>query len=754
MLHPTENTVEQRGPSNARFQAPDFASGAGALARGGEQLGKGIGDVAEAADKIGEEYDTAAVKQADAQDLTQLTQIRADVLSARGFDVQTALADARTKITQIRNTRLASLKGKRQQRMYTDVFDRRNLAMEETFANHSVSQIAEAHDNAAKDRAATYGEAAVRSFGTKEFDTNVDTALGEVATYNRGQLPEVVARQQFIAKSAILKKAIGAMAEDPDQAAHAALAIDQYAKELTPDDEHDLRKSVQPILNENRRDADVGAAFARAPFGPNAKPTDTAAPPTSATPPPPAPSSGPHPAAPVAPHMTGDKFVPVAGARITDNAAAHRARGSSLNNAVDYAAPAGTPIHAPMSGTVVKNWYDPKGGWSLVIQHPNGRVTGYAHMRTQSHLAAGAHVEPDIPIGSVGSTGDATGPHVHFTVRMSPAGAKVDPESVLWDKNSVNPHSVPWKEPDKPVPRETGGEPQQFQAQEHGDLEGALNYLHARAKAENWSDYRYNQAVDKARQVAGVQNELQNQHEEDKYSAATAVAVKLDKSFTSISQIPGFGGLKPEYQKTLQNWADANAKAAMGDQVKANGDRYLYLKLLAGDPTKRGAFLGIDLAQERPNMTGSEYVSLSTDQEKLRLQPNGELAANLGKVHYLANRYVPVKKGSPFTNEQQVQYSDRLRIAIERRQGAEKHPLLDKDYDDIARALVTTIVPAGGKAQPLFEQSHIGGQIDAAHTYQQIPPDVAQELTNQLARQGRHHSQKDVVAEWLRTRAR
>ncbi len=88
-------------------------------------------------------------------------------------------------------------------------------------------------------------------------------------------------------------------------------------------------------------------------------------------------------------------------------------------NAVDLAAPKGTPIVAAATGDVV---IARSGGWNggygsyVVIQHDNGSQTLYSHM---SKVATydGAHVVQGQVIGYVGQTGLATGPHVHFEIR-------------------------------------------------------------------------------------------------------------------------------------------------------------------------------------------------------------------------------------------------------------------------------------------------------------------------------------------------
>jgi murein DD-endopeptidase MepM/ murein hydrolase activator NlpD len=96
---------------------------------------------------------------------------------------------------------------------------------------------------------------------------------------------------------------------------------------------------------------------------------------------------------------------------------------------VDYAAPAGTPIHATGDGIVdfigVQRGY----GNVIIIKHHNGYKTVYAHQsRFASGLRKGAAVEQGQLIGYVGSTGWATGPHLHYEFRVN--NQPVDPLSI------------------------------------------------------------------------------------------------------------------------------------------------------------------------------------------------------------------------------------------------------------------------------------------------------------------------------------
>jgi len=87
------------------------------------------------------------------------------------------------------------------------------------------------------------------------------------------------------------------------------------------------------------------------------------------------------------------------------------------NNGVDLAAPTGTKIVAAASGTVLlaRNGYNGGYGNMVIIKHPNGTQTLYAH---QSKIATstGREVSQGETIGYVGSTGRSTGPHLHYEV--------------------------------------------------------------------------------------------------------------------------------------------------------------------------------------------------------------------------------------------------------------------------------------------------------------------------------------------------
>lgn len=124
---------------------------------------------------------------------------------------------------------------------------------------------------------------------------------------------------------------------------------------------------------------------------------------------------------------------PVSYTRISSGFSLHRMHPilgfTRAHQGVDYAAPSGTPIMAAGDGRIVFEGY--KGGYGkcIVIDHGGGYSTLYAHMsRFRRGTHYGLHVKQAQVIGYVGMTGLATGPHLHFEVRIN--GVPRNPRTV------------------------------------------------------------------------------------------------------------------------------------------------------------------------------------------------------------------------------------------------------------------------------------------------------------------------------------
>lgn len=94
---------------------------------------------------------------------------------------------------------------------------------------------------------------------------------------------------------------------------------------------------------------------------------------------------------------------------------------------VDYAAPQGTPVYAAGNGRVIASAYSPANGNYVFIQHGGKYITKYLHL-TKRMVRQGQSIVQGKTIGTVGSTGYATGPHLHYEFLVS--GVHHDPRTV------------------------------------------------------------------------------------------------------------------------------------------------------------------------------------------------------------------------------------------------------------------------------------------------------------------------------------
>ncbi|MEU5521025.1 peptidoglycan DD-metalloendopeptidase family protein [Streptomyces sp. NPDC047860] len=106
------------------------------------------------------------------------------------------------------------------------------------------------------------------------------------------------------------------------------------------------------------------------------------------------------------------------------------ARWANRHTGQDFAVPIGTPVRAVGTGKVVKVSCGGAFGIEIVVQHAGGYYTQYAHLAAVA-VDQGDRVTPGQWIGQSGTSGNSTGPHLHFEVRVTPEmGSAVNP--VTW----------------------------------------------------------------------------------------------------------------------------------------------------------------------------------------------------------------------------------------------------------------------------------------------------------------------------------
>ena len=102
---------------------------------------------------------------------------------------------------------------------------------------------------------------------------------------------------------------------------------------------------------------------------------------------------------------------------------------SSAHTGLDIATSTGTPIVAASSGTVTFAGWKGSYGYLAVITHNNGVQTYYGHC-SKLYVSAGQSVSQGQTIAAVGSTGNSTGPHLHFEIRVN--GVAYNPQNYVY----------------------------------------------------------------------------------------------------------------------------------------------------------------------------------------------------------------------------------------------------------------------------------------------------------------------------------
>ena len=129
------------------------------------------------------------------------------------------------------------------------------------------------------------------------------------------------------------------------------------------------------------------------------------------------------------------KRIPVPGTRTT---AFFGQRGwrwhGGVHTGLDFDGYYGQSVKAAADGVVIARGWDGSYGYSILLAHGGGVITRYAHLSALD-VPMGKRVEAGQHIGKVGSTGNASGSHLHFEVRLN--GKAVNPRKFLEANNDV-----------------------------------------------------------------------------------------------------------------------------------------------------------------------------------------------------------------------------------------------------------------------------------------------------------------------------
>ncbi|WP_405677537.1 LysM peptidoglycan-binding domain-containing M23 family metallopeptidase [Streptomyces sp. NBC_00868] len=138
--------------------------------------------------------------------------------------------------------------------------------------------------------------------------------------------------------------------------------------------------------------------------------------------------------APAAQQSASGFVAPVSGGISTQYKVAGSMWSSGYHTGVDFIASSGTTVKAVGAGTVISAGWAGAYGNEVIIQHADGTYSQYGHLSVLS-VSAGQSVTGGQSIGLSGSTGNSTGPHLHFEIRTGPSyGSDIDPLAYLRSK--------------------------------------------------------------------------------------------------------------------------------------------------------------------------------------------------------------------------------------------------------------------------------------------------------------------------------
>lgn len=412
-----------------RLVAPDVSSGAMDLARGVGQFGAGVTDLEQA--KAQATYlssDTQARAQALA-DQQAVAQVHAQYTTLKGQNAVDAQSDALKQVQRIRDAGLKAMGTPLMQKLYTEHSGEMYAGATSFINAHYLDQVSVAHANQLSAETSVAQDAAAGLYqDPAKFGAALDfvSAKARAEAQFNGFAPGSPAETEYVKKTTgeVVRGAIrNALATDvlTDGGSGVDLAKvlnSRFGGDKLP---FAVQQEIDGLMKEPLQNREALAIVSAARAGSTAQPAQDQdgnwiVPKVSS----PAAGTG-------APGNMGFQL-PVTGARVTSGFGDQRPDGE-VHKGVDLAIPVNTPIVPAAQGKVIQVGNDDRSGNFVVVQHPNGFVSSYAHMGNVS-VKQGDQVDPNTVLGTVGLTGHTTGAHVHF--RMKDAqGNDIDPMSVM-----------------------------------------------------------------------------------------------------------------------------------------------------------------------------------------------------------------------------------------------------------------------------------------------------------------------------------
>lgn len=739
------NTVDRQGYSGARMQAADYGAAGEIMGRAVQGAGQALTKVGEDLDQIQTIYATAAAKDADAQAALKLQAIGNSYSLLEQGDAIAGKEKALADIDALEKEMAGTLKDKRAQRMFADVFRQRKTAVLGNIQEHEGKEVLKYADAKSEARQNASATVAIDAPDEESMFLNIETAINERWSRMRGAADEDKAFEAYKLRSNILARRAQTIrdpiAQEQFRAKHAGM--------ISPEDELVIVRANAPGL------ADAQAAFASENFAawraggrdpsiiqsptspvtqiddatgaevPGEGIVEIAVPPSRAAEdmPESATSRLASPRA-VTAVVKGSNYNPVRGiGRISQTVQQHHARGGGTGRvAIDYAAPAGTAIYPPVRGKVVEVGHSSGNGNYIRVDYGDGVVGTYLHLKTPPPVGKDSIVDTSSVIGLVGNTGHSRGNHLDYSVKVN--GQVVDPNKVAYRGHNGDGES-----------RAAISEMEQFKPDD-ADTTTLVADIHAYAKAAGLSRVQERQLLRDQMEIVNFNRGLKDDKERQADEGVDEWLLAHGDAPFKLSDVPGY---------TQASTAKRSSIAALQEQrsrpkpIEANGEPVTDMEILAvEDPD---TFITKDL--DSIPMTTAERASLKVKQATIRksMQNGGAGEVDtLSKVRAAADVYVyrlPGITGNvdtpPEKNIRLAYYQHMQRLIAVRTQEKGK-ALTPTEIDNLAAEAAMTVL-VNDKKVPLFQAPKGGtvrmGRIDAMkiawraeHPDQPLPSDA------------------------------
>lgn len=637
-----QNRVDIAEASGVKLRAPDMSgTGLEALGRGVQAVGQGLGQYAATQDQIQQHADQINARASGIGFDTKARSIVSDFANLQGADAVNQSADYQVRISALRKETLEGMGNARQRAFLAPMLAESEGSALNAIADHSKKQQFTFAQGTYSSGVSNAQQAAVQMAGNPEQQAkSIDEGrqylaqLGHLEGWDDNT--KALKDKEFV--SGIHAGVIDHLLAQPDQLDAATGYYQAHKGEMTFAAQNAAEARFKDPLQQRQAASDFMAVASGA---------NGAAPAKGET-------------ATIAP---GKYQAPVAG-KITNTFEQHQERGSA---GLDIAAPQGSSIH-PIAGGTVTVGQDARSGNYVMVKHPDGTTSSYAHMGNVS-VKNGDVVEASDVLGTVGMTGHTTGPHVHLRVRDAD-GNDVDPQKVIGTQAAggqvVGPANTPRR------------------------WDKATIYANIDAHAD-WSPERKEAAKRYADRTIGSDEQLLSRQEDEADRQANEAVLAMGDKFTSMNQLPQsiVARMSVEARTKWQAVAKANATPS---QPKADGAAAIMLQLMPYyEPDK---FKNANLGEWQGKVTPGELAGAMRKQAEMRTKPDDAWSPRTGITSaFQFGKSMDGVKYNPHQEAAILQTMEDEAKAIYARNG--NKPLGDADFQGLYRSATKKITTPG-----------------------------------------------------------